>query len=440
MSEGPNRIDYQETPDITEVHAAVQREKAEPSAEVTPMPLWLTGLCALATAWAGIYFGMFHGGLSGNVYNEYESSPAVLFPIASKTGGPASTGPAQNEPLAQIGKGVFGQSCASCHQATGMGAAGQFPPLAGSDWVQGSEKRLCAILLKGLQGPVEINGKPFPTAAVMPPWETQLSPKKIAAVLTYVRQEWGNKAPEISEAKVKAAKEEFGAHAASWTQPELLQIPADATLPDAGGGGAPAPGGPAPADKTAAPAVAPSVAAPGPSTQSAPAPSSAAPTAPAPAAASAPSSTPAASAPAAAPAAAATPEQLAEGKKNYMTICFACHQPTGAGIPMVFPPLVKSPYVNGSPERLAAIILKGNIGPFKVADKPYNNIMPPQEAMLDDAKIASVMTYVRGSFENASGPVSANAVAAARKKFADRKMSWTQPELDAWKDDAAPAK
>ena len=42
-NEGPNRIDYQESPDITEVHAAVDREKPEPSADVTPIPLWLTG-------------------------------------------------------------------------------------------------------------------------------------------------------------------------------------------------------------------------------------------------------------------------------------------------------------------------------------------------------------------------------------------------------------
>ena len=47
-NEGPDRIDYQETPDVTEVHAAVQREKPEPSAEVTPMPLWLTGVCGIA--------------------------------------------------------------------------------------------------------------------------------------------------------------------------------------------------------------------------------------------------------------------------------------------------------------------------------------------------------------------------------------------------------
>jgi len=46
------------------------------------------------------------------------------------------------------------------------------------------------------------------------------------------------------------------------------------------------------------------------------------------------------------------------------------------------------------------------------------------------------MTFVRASFGNTSGPVTAEVVAAARKKFIDRKTSWTQPELDAWKEDA----
>jgi mono/diheme cytochrome c family protein len=408
MSEGPSRIDYQETPDITEVHAAVQREKPEPSADVTPMPLWLTGVCAFATLWAGIYFGIFHGGLSGDVYNEYESSPAVLFPLPSAAGGGNVAAAAEKTPV-QIGKEVF-SNCAACHQPSGVGLPGQFPSLVGSNWVQGSEKRLVAIVLKGIQGPISVNGKPFSTAAVMPPWETQLSPKKIAAVLTYVRQEWGNKAPEISEAKVAAAKKEFASQTASWTEPQLLQIPADATLPDASA--APAPAGakpPAPAPGTPAASAAPASAAAG---------------------------TPAS----ASTASAATPQQIEEGKKNYMMICFVCHQPTGLGLPFVFPPLAKSPYVNGNPERFAAIILKGNIGPFKVDAKPFNNIMPPQEATLDDAKIASIMTFVRASFGNTSGPVSPDVVAAARKKFTDRKTSWTQPELDAWKDGAAPAK
>jgi mono/diheme cytochrome c family protein len=136
---------------------------------------------------------------------------------------------------------------------------------------------------------------------------------------------------------------------------------------------------------------------------------------------------------------AATPEQLAEGKKNYMMICVACHQPTGMGLPMVFPPLTKSEYVNGSAERLAAMVLKGNAGPMTIDGKPYNNIMPGQEAVLSDDKIASVLTYVRASFENSAPPVSAEIVAAARKKFVDRKTPWTEAELKAWKDDAAPA-
>ena len=133
----------------------------------------------------------------------------------------------------------------------------------------------------------------------------------------------------------------------------------------------------------------------------------------------------------------AAADQMAEGKKNYMMICIACHQPTGAGLPMVFPPITKSPYVNGSAERFASIILKGNIGPFTVDGKPYNNVMPGQEAMLTDEKIASIMTFVRASFGNSAGPVTAEVVAAARKKYADRKTPWTQAELDAWKDDAA---
>ena len=132
----------------------------------------------------------------------------------------------------------------------------------------------------------------------------------------------------------------------------------------------------------------------------------------------------------------AAADQVAEGKKNYMMICIACHQPTGTGLPAVFPPIAKTPYVNGAPERFAAIILKGNAGPFTIDGKPFNQIMPGQEGALTDEKIAAVMTFVRANFGNTAGPVAPEVVAAARKKFADRTTPWTQPELDAWKDAA----
>lgn len=140
-----------------------------------------------------------------------------------------------------------------------------------------------------------------------------------------------------------------------------------------------------------------------------------------------------------APAGAASPEQVQAGKTVYMTICVACHQPTGMGLPPVFPPLAKTEYVNGSPERFAAMILKGNAGPMTVDGKPYNQVMPGQEAALTDDKIAAVMTFVRQSFGNNSPAVTADVVAAARKKFAGRTAPWTEAELKAWKDDAAPA-
>jgi mono/diheme cytochrome c family protein len=392
MQEGPERIDYNETPDVTEVHAAVKREHGDPRADVTPIPLWLTGLCAVAVAWAGAYLGVFHGGFSANVFDENQSSPALLFPVASTTG--ANTGAAAGPvSLADIGKGVY-SNCVPCHQGSGLGVPGTFPPLAGSEWVVGSEKRLIAILLKGVHEPLTVAGKQFPGAgAAMQAWESALTDKKIAGVATYIRSNFGNSAPEISEAKVKAARAEFADRKTQWTEAELKQIPENATLPDAEGA-APAP--------AAAPAGAPA-AAPG---------------------------APAANAPA--PAAGGDP--MALGKMTYMTICIACHQPTGAGLPLIFPPLTKSPYANGSPERFAAIVLKGNIGPFTVDNKPFNNVMPGLEAGLDDAKIAAVMTFVRANFENSAPPVSPDVVAAARKKFTDRKTSWTQPELDAWKE------
>ena len=101
---------------------------------------------------------------------------------------------------------------------------------------------------------------------------------------------------------------------------------------------------------------------------------------------------------------------------------------------MVFPPLTKSPYVSGSAERFAAIILKGNAGPFTIDGKAFSQVMPPQESAMDDAKIASIMTFVRSSFENSAPPVGPEVVAAARAKFKDRTAPWTQAELDAWKD------
>lgn len=125
-------------------------------------------------------------------------------------------------------------------------------------------------------------------------------------------------------------------------------------------------------------------------------------------------------------------ESTDAGKQVYMTVCVACHQPTGMGLPPVFPPVSKTEYVSGSAERLVAIVLKGVIGPITVNGQVFTNVMPPQEAMLTDDKIAAALTYVRSNFGNTSPAVPVEVVAEARKKFAERKTSWTEAELKAW--------
>jgi mono/diheme cytochrome c family protein len=413
MKAGPERIDYQETPDVTEVHAAVRREHAEPTAETTAMPLWLTVLCGAAVAWAGLYFGVFNGGLSSNVYNEYESSPAKLFPLPQKEGA-VEAGPVS---LAQQGKSVYGQ-CVGCHGGAGTGTPGQFPPLAGSPFVVKGEKRLIAILLKGITGPITVEGKPFNNN--MPAWDAALTDKKIAAVASFIRQEWGNKAGEISEAKVAAARKEFKPRATPWTEAELLQIPDDANLPDEGGA-APAPGTPTAAASAPAPATAPA-----PTATSAPAPAAGASAAPAP------------SAPA--PAAAGSFDlkaSITRGQPLYMQTCFACHQMTGMGLPGAFPPLAKTEYATGDARRMIAMILKGVQGPLTVNGVQYNNIMLPLDmqfpVLKDDAKVADVLNYVRNSFGNeVKEPVTPELVTAVRKEFESKTTPWMEADLKAF--------
>lgn len=97
--------------------------------------------------------------------------------------------------------------CLTCHQPDGKGLdASGFPPLAGSIWVTGSEERLIKLTLKGLQGPIEVNGKTYPGNVPMTPFEGMLNDEEMASVLTFVRNSFGNKAPAIFPDKVKEVR------------------------------------------------------------------------------------------------------------------------------------------------------------------------------------------------------------------------------------------
>lgn len=116
------------------------------------------------------------------------------------------------------------------------------------------------------------------------------------------------------------------------------------------------------------------------------------------------------------------------GEQVYSTVCAACHQATGKGLPGAFPSLAGSEWVTGDPETPIRIVLAGLSGPIKVAGADFNSMMPPPPG-LDDEKIAQVLTYVRKSFGNAADAVTKDQVAAVRASLGGRSNPFTADEL-----------
>lgn len=102
----------------------------------------------------------------------------------------------------KMGKNVYTQNCAACHQPDGKGIAGAFPPLASSDWLNKDAKRAISVVKNGLSGAITVNGNQF--NSVMP--ALGLSEEDIANVLTFVYHSWGNSKKVITKKDVSAVK------------------------------------------------------------------------------------------------------------------------------------------------------------------------------------------------------------------------------------------
>jgi mono/diheme cytochrome c family protein len=130
----------------------------------------------------------------------HRSTPIVPLVLA------AAVGLAMTSPTAQAapdGKAIYTTRCASCHQATGQGVPGVFPPLAGAEIVNGPGAEHIKIVLKGLSGPIKVKGKMYNGA--MPP-HSMMSDADIAAVINFERAAWGNKGTPVTPAQVKAQR------------------------------------------------------------------------------------------------------------------------------------------------------------------------------------------------------------------------------------------
>jgi mono/diheme cytochrome c family protein len=132
----------------------------------------------------------------------------------------------------------------------------------------------------------------------------------------------------------------------------------------------------------------------------------------------------------AAPLDAAQQARYEQGKALFATVCAACHQANGRGLDGLAPPLVDSDWVLGSPERNVRIVLHGVRGPILVAGRVHSGDMPAFGAALDDAQVASVLTYLRREWGHTATPVDPAQVAAIRQATAGHSDAFSPEELN----------
>jgi mono/diheme cytochrome c family protein len=179
------------------------RENPDPREVGSPIPVMLWILVLALVLWASFYIA--RSNLAAAVEYGDHRTLADLKEKPKTAGGTAT---------AADGAGIFAARCAACHQAGGTGIPGAFPPLAGSNFVNGRDAVLVQMLLHGVQGTLTVNGVAYNGA--MPAFASQLSDGEIAAVLTYIRDQWGNKAGPVGAALVSTQRAATAARSEPW--------------------------------------------------------------------------------------------------------------------------------------------------------------------------------------------------------------------------------
>lgn len=169
------------TPEIDPPRSAQERENSEPEERIRPVPL-----AALAVTLAMVLFGVVYIFISEPFGNPELGDRRTMADLSGPV--PAAAGAVVD------GKAVFAAQCVACHQATGKGLPGVFPPLDASEWVQGDARTVANILLHGITGKITVAGTEYNGA--MPSF-LPLGDAELAAVATYIRSTWSNKAEAV---------------------------------------------------------------------------------------------------------------------------------------------------------------------------------------------------------------------------------------------------
>jgi len=181
-----------------------RREYADPQEAANAIPMGIYALVACLVVF-GVYYILTQPTPLAPEMGD-QRTLADLQPKAPAKAGAAVAG--------ADGQAIYAARCTACHQATGAGLPGVFPPLAGSEWVTGKGEALASILLHGVTGAVTVKGAKF--SGAMPAFKDQLKDEEIAALATYVRSQWGNQAPPVTTEVVAKARADTASRAAPY--------------------------------------------------------------------------------------------------------------------------------------------------------------------------------------------------------------------------------
>ncbi len=201
-----------------EVKTSKPSTGSEPTVRFVPVPALLFLLFGVLFYFGQLYLDRYSGGFNAKVYEPYKSWKMVQ-DLQPKGAG---------DVLFAKGRKIYDTACVACHQATGLGAVGIAPPLAGSEWVLAEgPNRILRIIYSGLSGPITVKGVQYSLAMPAMGHDLNLSAEDLAAVATFIRgnKEWANSASPVTPESAKAVLDQVKDRTTQWSAEELNAVP-----------------------------------------------------------------------------------------------------------------------------------------------------------------------------------------------------------------------